>query len=263
MKKIAALLLAVLMLTGCSAESSKTSEPLTPDKVFSGGTPDIDIEGYQRPSSMLSMSAQQIVMNMRIGWNLGYSLESCFSNVIGDYIPDVTPNDWQTIDETFWGNPAVSEKLFWRLTDSGINAVRLPITWREHIDESGNIDEDWLNRVQQVVDYAYNCGMYVIITVYHDGANDNDAWIRNAVKDYRSTLSRYTNLWSQIADKFRTYNERLLFESMNEVERVRNTERLQPGVCRHRSLQRRKQRISPSCDSRIRRRHHKDLRSAV
>ena len=58
MKKIAALLLAVLMLTGCSAESSKTSEPLTPDKVFSGGTPDIDIEGYQRPSSMLSMSAQ-------------------------------------------------------------------------------------------------------------------------------------------------------------------------------------------------------------
>ena len=93
MKKIAALLLAVLMLTGCSAESSKTSEPLTPDKVFSGGTPDIDIEGYQRPSSMLSMSAQQIVMNMRIGWNLGYSLESCFSNVIGDYIPDVTPND--------------------------------------------------------------------------------------------------------------------------------------------------------------------------
>lgn len=107
MKKIAALLLAVLMLTGCSAESSKTSEPLTPDKVFSGGTPDIDIEGYQRPSSMLSMSAQQIVMNMRIGWNLGYSLESCFSNVIGDYIPDVTPNDWQTIDETFWGNPAV------------------------------------------------------------------------------------------------------------------------------------------------------------
>ena len=212
MKKIAALLLAVLMLTGCSAESSKTSEPLTPDKVFSGGTPDIDIEGYQRPSSMLSMSAQQIVMNMRIGWNLGYSLESCFSNVIGDYIPDVTPNDWQTIDETFWGNPAVSEKLFWRLTDSGINAVRLPITWREHIDESGNIDEDWLNRVQQVVDYAYNCGMYVIITVYHDGANDNDAWIRNAVKDYRSTLSRYTNLWSQIADKFRTYNERLLFE---------------------------------------------------
>lgn len=220
MKKIAALLLAVLMLTGCSAKSSKTSEPLTPDKVFSGGTPDIDIEGYQRPSSMLSMSAQQIVMNMRIGWNLGYSLESCFSNVIGDYIPDVTPNDWQTIDETFWGNPAVSEKLFWRLTDSGINAVRLPITWREHIDESGNIDEDWLNRVQQVVDYAYNCGMYVIITVYHDGANDNDAWIRNAVKDYRSTLSRYTNLWSQIADKFRTYNERLLFESMNEVEFV-------------------------------------------
>jgi len=83
MKKIAALLLAVLMLTGCSAESSKTSEPLTPDKVFSGGTPDIDIEGYQRPSSMLSMSAQQIVMNMRIGWNLGYSLKAASQTLSG------------------------------------------------------------------------------------------------------------------------------------------------------------------------------------
>lgn len=219
MKKIAALLLsAALLLTGCSAGDQRSSGPLTPDQVFSGGTPDIDIEGYERPSSMLMMSSQQLVTNMRIGWNLGHSLECCFSNVAGDTIPDVTPKDWQKIDETFWGNPAISEKLFWSLTDNGVNAVRLPITWREHIDEAGNIEEDWLNRVQQVVDYAYNCGMYVIVTVYHDGANDNDAWICNAVKDYNGTLSRYANLWSQISERFRAYNERLLFESMNEVE---------------------------------------------
>lgn len=219
MKKIAALLLsAALLLTGCSAGDQRSSGPLTPDHVFSGGTPDIDIEGYERPSSMLMMSSQQLVTNMRIGWNLGHSLECCFSNIAGDTIPDVTPKDWQKIDETFWGNPAISEKLFWSLTDNGVNAVRLPITWREHIDEAGNIEEDWLNRVQQVVDYAYNCGMYVIVTVYHDGANDNDAWICNAVKDYNGTLSRYANLWSQISERFRAYNERLLFESMNEVE---------------------------------------------
>lgn len=219
MKKIAALLLSsALLLTGCSTGDQRSSGPLTPDHVFSGGTPDIDIEGYERPSSMLMMSSQQLVTNMRIGWNLGHSLECCFSNVAGDTIPDATPKDWQKIDETFWGNPAISEKLFWSLTDNGVNAVRLPITWREHIDEAGNIEEDWLNRVQQVVDYAYNCGMYVIVTVYHDGANDNDAWICNAVKDYNGTLSRYANLWSQISERFRTYNERLLFESMNEVE---------------------------------------------
>lgn len=219
MKRILAFIIcAAFLLTGCSSDTSQTSGPLTPDQVFSGGTPDIDIEGYERPSSMLMMSSQQLVTNIRIGWNLGHSLECCFSNVAGDTIPDVAPKDWQTIDETFWGNPAVSEKLFWSLTDSGINAVRLPITWREHIDEAGNIEDEWLNRVQQVVDYAYNCGMYVILTVYHDGANDNDAWIRNAVRDYSGTLSRYTNLWSQIAERFRGYNERLLFESMNEVE---------------------------------------------
>lgn len=217
MKKLFVLLLAALMLTGCSG-NTKSSVPLTPDRVFSGGTPDIDIEGYERPSSMLNMSSQQIVTNMHIGWNLGHSLECCLSNIAGDQIPDVTPKTQQIIDETFWGNPTVSEKLFWQLTDNGINAVRLPITWREHIDESGNIDERWLNRVQQVVDYAYNCGMYVIITMYHDGARDNDAWICNAEKDFNGTLSRYTNVWSQIAERFRTYNERLLFESMNEVD---------------------------------------------
>ena len=220
MKKLAPVLLAALMLTlmGCSRESS--SGPLTPDQVFSGGSPDIDIEGYQKPSSMLNLSSQQIVTNIRIGWNLGHSLENCLSDLDGNTLPDMTPDNGVNFDETLYGNPRVSERLFQALTDSGVNAVRLPITWREHIDESGNIDEKWLNRVKQVVDYAYNCGMYVIVTVYHDGASDTEygAWIRNAVRDFDGTLARYKNLWAQIADKFRTYNERLLFESMNDVE---------------------------------------------
>ena len=42
-------------------------------------------------------------------------------------------------------------------------------------------------------------------------------YICNAATDYDSTLARYTNHWTQIADRFQDYDEHLIFESMNEV----------------------------------------------
>lgn len=169
---------------------------------------------------MVDISSQKLVSNIRIGWNLGYSLEACISDLDRNSLPDATPPTGLVPDETLWGNPPVNEQLFKALVDNGINAVRLPITWRGHVDSDFNIDENWLNRVKQVVDYAFNNGMYVIITVYHDGSYDTDygAWIRKATKEPDITIEHYKHLWSQIANAFRTYNERLLYESMNEVE---------------------------------------------
>ncbi|MGN1340602.1 MAG: glycoside hydrolase family 5 protein [Oscillospiraceae bacterium] len=209
---------ALLLFTSCSISTGQSTSTRTPDDIFSGGTP--DIEGYEIPSSIMNISSQQLVSNIRIGWNLGNTLDACIADLDGNTLPDATPPTGKVPDETLWGNPPASEQLFRSLVDSGINAVRLPITWRGHIDRDFNIDEDWLNRVQQVVDYAFDCGMYVIITMYHDGAPDDDygAWIRKAPKEYDLTLEHYTHLWEQIAEKFRTYNERLLYESMNEVE---------------------------------------------
>ena len=99
---------------------------------------------------------------------------------------------------------------------SGVNAVRLPISWQDHIGENGSIAESWLNRVTQVADYAYDCGMYVIITMYGDGAEGS--WLRTAAADHDSVLDRYASVWRQLADKFGGYNERILFESMNQVD---------------------------------------------
>lgn len=216
-KAIVILLCAILLLTGCSGDNDRSSGSLTPDDIFSGGMPDID--GFEVPSVMMEISSQQLVTNIRIGWNLGKSLESCVSDLDGNGYPDVIPEDGKTINETFWGNPPASEKLFQTLIENEINAVRLPITWRDHVNENFDIDEDWLNRIKQVVDYAYNYGMYVIITMYHDGADDENfgAWLREASRDYDTMISRYNHLWEQICDTFYTYNERLLYESMNEV----------------------------------------------
>lgn len=218
MKRVLPLLLLAFLLTGCSENISQSSGGLTPDEVFSGGS--VQIEGYEKPSNMIEISSQQLVTNIRIGWNIGKSLESCYGDIDGDGIADYYTLPGQVPDETFWGNPAITEQLFRVLADSGINAVRLPVTWRDHTDADGKIDDAWLNRVQQVVDYAYDCGMYVIITMYHDGADDvqNGAWLRNAAYDKSGVISKYKAVWTQIAERFITYNERILYESMNDVE---------------------------------------------
>ena len=88
------------------------------------------------------------------------------------------------------------------------------------MDSNGNIDREWMDRVQQVVDYAYSQGMYVIINVHHDGGGDPKfgAWIiEESQKDYNTFLKKYKNIWKQIAERFKNYSDYLIFESMNEV----------------------------------------------
>lgn len=212
-KRLLALLCCGMLLCGCSENDKGSSSSITPDQIFSGGS------NSGGTPTMMNISSQRLVSNIRIGWNLGNTLECCISDINGDGVTDALPEDGATVTETLWGNPPATEKLFKALVDSGVNAVRLPVTWRDHIDRTGRIEESWLNRVTQVAEYAYDCGMYVILTMYHDGAPDADsgAWLRNAVTDYESVAAQYENLWRQISDRFSQYNERILFESMNEV----------------------------------------------
>lgn len=222
--KFAALLCATaLLLTGCNSIGF-TESFVFPEAGAAYKSDERDEErGYLgvggKPSKMIDMTSQQLVETIRIGWNLGDSLDSCIADLNRDWRVDVKPEDGKGVDETLWGNPTVTRELFKALTDSGVNAVRIPISWRDHIDEDGAINGEWLNRVQQVVNFAYNCGMYVIINIQHDGAPDTQfgAWIRNASTDRDAVLTKYKFIWTQIAERFQNYNERLIFESMNEV----------------------------------------------
>lgn len=222
--KIAALFLsAVVLLTGCSDDGRFTESYFFP--IFDNYSED-EREGEtellgidERPSSMINMTSQELVNSIRVGWNLGNTFDVCQTDRDGDGKLDEHAEDGAEVDETLWGNPDVTRELFKSLTDDGVNAVRIPVTWRDHIDEFGNIDASWLNRVQQVVDYAYNCGLYVIINVHHDGADDREygAWLWEAAESYDYILSRYCRIWAQLSDRFKNYNERIIFESLNEV----------------------------------------------
>lgn len=220
-KQLTALLLAAaLLLTGCSegvsAENAGGAQnPAQPAET----NPAISEEEKDLPEPMSEMTSQELVSSIKIGWNLGDTLDVCQADRDGDGRVNEHVEEGEEVDETLWGNPKATKELFQALWDSGVNAVRIPVTWRDHIDEAANVSESWMNRVREVVDYAYDLGMVVILNIHHDGGGDPNfgAWICHAATDYEGTLSRYKTLWGQIAECFRNYGERLIFESMNEV----------------------------------------------
>ena len=195
--------------------SQTTKKPMTTTTKKASENKPLPIAGKMR-----NITSQQLVEDMTFGWNLGNTLDVCQADRDGDGKVNEHVEAGEKVDETLWGNPKATKGLFTSLKKNGVNAVRIPVTWRDHMDSNGNIDREWMDRVQQVVDYAYSQGMYVIINVHHDGGGDPKfgAWIiEESQNDYNTFLKKYKNVWKQIAERFKNYSDYLIFESMNEV----------------------------------------------
>lgn len=200
--------------TTAAEHTSKSTESSTDTTKASENKPS------QIAGKMRNITSQQLVEDMTFGWNLGNTLDVCQADRDGDGKINEHVEAGEKVDETLCGNPKVTKELFTSLKKNGVNAVRIPVTWRDHMDSNGNIDREWMDRVQQVVDYAYSQGMYVIINVHHDGGGDPKfgAWIiEESQNDYNTFLKKYKNVWKQIAERFKNYSDYLIFESMNEV----------------------------------------------
>ena len=102
-------------------------------------------------------TASEAVQKMAAGWNLGNSLDA-FSS-------DIEPGSPIEKYETAWGQPATEDFLMKQLAAKGFTAIRVPTTWWQHMDKDGLVDSLWMNRVQQVVDYVINNGMYCLLNV--------------------------------------------------------------------------------------------------
>ena len=155
-----------------------------------------------------TMTAFQITQNMKVGWNLGNTLDA--------YAQDENGNPLTTYgldSETCWGCPKANETLFKALKAKGFNTVRIPTTWFQHLDSNNNVDPAWMARVHEVVDYAYKNGMYVILNIHHE-----EGWINrpDLATAYDDIKPRLLKLWEQIATEFKDYDQHLIFECMNE-----------------------------------------------
>lgn len=170
---------------------------------------------------MRDITSTELVKEMGLGWNLGNTFDSCQADRDGDGTVNETAKDGNEPDETLWGNPKTTKKLFENLKNDGFKSVRIPITWRDHTGAGPDfkITDNFMDRVEEVVNYALSCDMYVIINMHHDGGTDTEqgAWILNAATDYDGVLARFKAIWTQIAERFKGYSDKLLFEDLNEV----------------------------------------------
>lgn len=191
LSKIIALVTAATMLTGVNPgeAGSKLDEYMAAQETANSGALTSPVDPVE------------LCGRITVGWNLGNSLDATGSGMSS---------------ETSWGNPKTTKELILKVKEAGFDAVRIPTTWYNHLDSDFNVSEEWLARVQEVVDYAYDEGMYVILNVHHENWND----------PYESTLpdvkKKIKKLWTQIANRFESYGERLIFEGMNEP-RWKNT----------------------------------------
>lgn len=171
------------------------------------------------PGKVEFETATDAVKNMGLGWNLGNTLEAN-SQTVTDMTQDGYWGQQDLTSETCWGQFYTKPELLQMMKNAGFGAIRVPVTWYNHMDKDGNVDAAWMRRVHEVVDYVLNTGMYCIINVHHDTGADSESfksWIKADATSYSNNKVRYENLWCQIAQEFKDYDQRLLFESYNEM----------------------------------------------
>jgi len=154
-------------------------------------------------------TAPEIFEKMGMGINIGNTME----------VPS---------DPTWWGNKFPTEGYIDTVKAAGFNTIRIPCAWYSHSNamsrDSSLVDivpgggeneiaQGWMDSVQTVVDYCMRAGLVTILNIHWDNgwleANLNDA-----EKD--KVNKRQKDFWTQIASRFRDYNENLLFASANE-----------------------------------------------
>ncbi|WP_051204662.1 glycoside hydrolase family 5 protein [Butyrivibrio sp. VCD2006] len=150
--------------------------------------------------------AWEIVNDMTIGWNLGNTLDAHDVNI--------KMSDPPSKQETCWGNPETTQEMIDAVLDLGFNTIRVPITWKAHIDEEGNIDPAWMDRVQEVVDYVYGRGAYCIINVHHED------WNYPYYDNQEKASQLLSAIWTQVSERFKDYDSHLIFELQNEPRKV-------------------------------------------
>jgi endoglucanase len=150
----------------------------------------------QAPDSTGMSTAVQLAAKFKLGWNIGNTMEA-------------------TGGETGWGNPMITESYVKYVKQLGFTAIRIPCAWDLHLDNktTAHIDQNWMNRVKEVVGYCVNNGMYVMLNIHWDGG-----WLENNISKAKqdSVNAKQKALWEQIATTMRDFDEHLMFASANE-----------------------------------------------
>jgi len=187
---IATIFLTFSLLLACCKSSSQPSQPSRSE------------QDILKPFN--DLSAMELAANIKVGWNLGNTLDTNDLHWLGG-MPPVSSM------ETAWGNPAATKANITAIKNAGFNAVRIPVSWAKCVNKNYVIRTDWMKRVKQVVDYAVDNDMYIILNTHHD-----EEIFKFLDKDMVESKKAFITIWEQIAEAFKNYDEKLIFEGLNE-----------------------------------------------
>lgn len=171
-------------------------------------------ENIVRAASITGQSATGITSQMKIGWNLGNSLDSTNDNLTIESSPKKFAESW--------GNPEPTTELIDAVKKGGFNTIRIPVSWYPHLyQENGTykIDDKWMSYVKKFVDYAYNQDMFVILNIHHENFINVPQFTDATLADASAKL---TGIWTRLAEEFKDYDQKLIFEGMNEPRETSN-----------------------------------------
>lgn len=185
---LAAALCAALCCTALTACKDKSSK---------GG----DVGGEESDNGM---TTAQIVKDMGIGINLGNTFEAC-----GTWISKSAPSNY----EVAWGSPIITQAMIQGYADAGFGVLRVPVAWSNMMQDNYTIHPDYLARVKEVVQWALDAKLYVILNIHYDSG----WWTDFAVAEKKEQcMTKYTRIWEQLCEAFGEADYHLMFESLNE-----------------------------------------------
>lgn len=191
-------------------EATPTAAPSYEGVVFE--IPDVTVEQKEIPNT----EAMNFVKKLQLGWNLGNTLDSANDTGVA------TTEEEDLRYETLWGNPETTPELIQAVKDAGFTTIRIPVSWHNHAAAPDYvINEAWMNRVQEIVDYAIDLDMYVILNCHHDNVAEGGYYPTTEHKE--TSIAYLTSIWKQISERFREYDEHLIFETLNEPRMIGTT----------------------------------------
>ncbi|WP_198284772.1 cellulase family glycosylhydrolase [Cellvibrio sp. BR] len=164
----------------------------------------------------MESDAVQLAAKMKLGINVGNQMEA--TNC---------PQLELTQRETCWGHPKVSEAYIQLVKDRGFDAIRLPVSWDQYADQTtGKISDFWLNRVKEVVQYAVDNGLYVMVNIHWDGGWLERSFHEAAESETKkeAVKAKQKAYWEQIATHLREFDEHVMFASANEPDTSNDNE---------------------------------------
>lgn len=213
---------------GCKGSADPTPSSQTPSTPSTPQTP-VELDD--------TLTAMKLAKAMECGWNLGNTLDAYDNGSTKTY-----PFNQGLDSQTVWGEEITTKAIIETgINQGGYKTIRIPVTWSNHItDTNYTIDPAWMNRVKQIVDWAYDAGYYVILNEHHSVHDDMNNPLEKCegyivrTDDADESKAFLKAIWTQICQTFNNdYDEHLIFETMNEPRDTSHEHcwDMQPDTC--------------------------------